>query len=330
MDELKKLLFLEEFDDIAAKMQEPDVIYKANKILTEYKLDNIIKDRDLLACFVIYKFPEEILGELSLEINKNVYESVNNIFNNNETKLKTNIIRYVYLFKKWRNEDKSILIEEIFNEYHQLTLDILNCVDEEDSDKIKYFENVKNEILNEAENIGGDILKKKILSYTPVIVSVKDLKKQYDIAYWDKMKEEYQINNFDMIGSLLTYFKETFKKLSPFNVEELNVIINNDMIFDNLRKINNDNNDDAIDCINVMTSQLFNIIKSFQSPIHDMELESYKADIHTSEFDFVKNLKNMFMLFNKTIIDLENIKKQNETNNDDDGSDDENDGSDDE
>ena len=312
MDELKNMLFLEDFEDVTKKMQEPDVVYKANKILTDYKLDNIIKDRDFLSSFIIYKFPEEILGELDLEINKNVYESVNNIFNDNERKLKTNIIRYVYLFKKWRNEDKSILIEEIFNEYHQLTLDILNCVEEEDSDKIKYFENVKNQILNEAENIGGDILKNQILSYTPVIVNVTDLKKQYDIAYWDKMKEDYENNNFDMIISLLNFFKETFKKLSPFNVEELDVIISNNMIVDNLRKIKNDNNEDAKDCINIVTSQLFNIIKTFQSPIHDMELESYKAEIHISSFDFVKSLKNMFILFNKTIYDLENIKKQNE------------------
>jgi len=322
MDELKNILFLEDFEDVTNKMKEPDVIYKANKILTEYKLDNIIKDRDFLSSFIIYKYPEEILGELSLEINKNVYESVNNIFNDNETKLKTNIIRYIYLFKKWRNEDKSILIEQIFNEYHQLTLDILNCVEEEDSDKIKYFENVKNQILNEAENIGGEILKNQILSYTPVIVSVKDLKEQYDKAYWDKMKEDYENNNFDMISSLLNFFKETFKKLSPFNVEELDVIISNDMIVDNLRKIKNDNNEDAKDCINIVTSQLFNIIKTFQSPIHDMELESYKAEIHVNDFDFVKSLKNMFLLFNKTIVDLENIKKQNEIKSDDDDDDD--------
>jgi len=322
MDELKNLLFLEDFDDIQKKMQEHDVIYKANKILTEYKLDNIIKDRDFLSSFIIYKYPEDILGELELDINKKVYESVNNIFNESETKLKTNIIRYVYLFKKWRNEDKSILIEEIFNEYHQLTLDILNCVEEEDSDKIKYFENVKNEILNEAENIGGDILKNQILSYTPVIISVNDLKEQYDKAYWDKMKEDYENNKFDMISSLLIFFKDTFKKLSPFNAAELDMIINNDMIFDNLRKIKNENNEDAKDCINVITLQLFNIIKSFQSPIHDMELESYKADIHISEFDFMKSLKNMFLLFNKTIIDLENIKKNNETKSDDDDDDD--------
>jgi hypothetical protein len=321
MDELKNILFLEDFEDITKKMQEPDVIYKANKILTDYKVDNIIKDRDFLSSFIIYKYPEEILGELELEINKNVYESVNNIFNDNETKLKTNIIRYIYLFKKWRNEDKSILIEQIFNEYHQLTLDILNCVEEEDSDKIKYFENVKNQILNEAENIGGEILKNQILSYTPVIVSVKDLKEQYDKAYWDKMKEDYENNNFDMIDSLLNFFKETFKKLSPFNVEELDVIISNDMIFDNLRKIKNDNNEDAKDCINIVTTQLFNIIKTFQSPIHDMELESYKAEIHVNDFDFVKSLKNMFILFNKTIVDLENIKKQNEIKSDDDDDD---------
>jgi len=318
MENLKESLFLEEFEDIKEKMQENDIIYKANKVLTEYKIDNIIKDKDFISSFIIYKYPEEILGDLELDINKNVYDAVNKLFNENEENLKTNIIRYVYLFKKWKNEDKTILIEQIFNEYHQLTLDILNCVEEEDSDKIKYFENVKRDILNEAEKIGGEILKNKILSYTPIVISVNDLKEQYDKAYWDKIESDYEQKEFDMIHSLLNFFKETFKTLSPFNTEELNVIINNDIITDNLTKIINENNEDAKEYIKVSCSQLFDIIKSFQSPIHDMELESYKADIHVGELNFVKILKNMFVLFNKTINDLENIKNNHNNSDDDD------------
>lgn len=317
MEDLKKALFLEEFEDIQEKMQNNDIIYKATKLLTRYKLDNNIKTKDFLSSFIIYKYPDDILGDLSLEINKNVFDAVTKMFSDDETNLKTNIIRYVYLFKKWKNEDKTILIEQIFHEYHQLTLDILNCVDEEDSDKIKYFESVKNDILNEAEKIGGEILKNKILSYTPIVVSVKELKEQYDKAYWDKMKLDYDNNNYEMIISLLNFYKETFKKLSPFNGEELNLIINNDNIIENLNKMKNEDNDESKEFIRLVSSQLFNIIKSFQSPIHDMELESYKAEIHVGELDFVKSLKNMFMLFNKTITDLENIKNSN-TNRDND------------
>lgn len=313
MDDLKKSLFLEDFEDIQEKMQDSSVHYKATKLLTGYKVDNSIKTKDFLSCFIIYKYPDDILGDLTFEINKNVYDAVNKIFDDDETNLKTNIIRYVYLFKKWKNEDKTILIEQIFHEYHQLTLDILNCVEEEDIDKIKYFENVKNDIINEAEKIGGEILKDKILSYTPIVVSVKELKEQYDKAYWDKMKLDYDNNNYEMIISLLNFYKETFKKLSPFNSEELNLIVNNDNIEDNLYKMKNDNNDEATEFIKLVTSQLFNIIKTFQSPIHDMELESYKAQIHVGELDFVKMLHNMFILFNKTIDDLNNIK--NSTNN---------------
>ena len=317
MEELKKALFLEEFEDIQEKMQNNDIIYKATKLLTGYKLDNNIKTKDFLSSFIIYKYPDDILGDLSLEINKNVFDAVTKIFTDDESNLKTNIIRYVYLFKKWKNEDKTILIEQIFHEYHQLTLDILNCVDEEDSDKIKYFESVKNDILNEAEKIGGEILKNKILSYTPIVVSVKELKEQYDKAYWDKMKLDYDNNNYEMIISLLNFYKETFKKLSPFNGEELHLIINNDNIIENLNKMKNEDNDESKEFIRLVSSQLFNIIKSFQSPIHDMELESYKAEIHVGELDFVKSLKNMFILFNKTITDLENIKNSN-TNRDND------------
>jgi hypothetical protein len=315
MEDLKKLLFLEEFEDIQEKIQDSSVNYKATKLLTWYKIDNNIKTKDFLSCFIIYKYPDDILGDLTLEINKKLYDAVNKIFNDSEDNLKTNIIRYVYLFKKWKNEDKTILIDQIFNEYHQLTLDILNCVEEEDTDKIQYFENVKNDILREAENIGGEILKNKILSYTPIVVSVKEFKEQYDHAYWDKMKLYYDNNNYEMILSLLNFYKETFKTLSPFNSEELNLIVNNENIIDNLNKMKNENNDDSAEFIRLVISQLFNIIKTFQSPIHDMELESYKAQIHIGELDFVQMLHNMFILFNKTISDLDNIKNINNNNN---------------
>ena len=326
MEDLKKSLFLEEFEDIQEKMQDSSVNYKATKLLTVYKIDNNIKTKDFFFFFIIYKYPDDILGDLTLEINKKLYDAVNKIFNDSEDNLKTNIIRYVYLFKKWKNEDKTILIEQIFNEYHQLTLDILNCVEEEDSDKIEYFENVKNDILSEAENIGGEILKNKILSYTPIVISVKELKEQYDNAYWNKMKLDYDNNNYEMILSLLNFYKETFKTLSPFNSEELNLIVNNDNIIDNLNKMKNENNDEAIEFIRLVTSQLFNIIKTFQSPMHDMELESYKAQIHVGKLDFVQILHNMFILFNKTIDDLNNIK--NSTNNTRGNNDDNNDSDD--
>ena len=63
----------------------------------------------------------------------------------------------------------------------------------------------------------------------------------------------------------------------------------------------NDNNNEATEFIKLVTSQLFNIIKTFQSPIHDMELESYKAQIHVGELDFVKMLHNFLEYTGKCV-----------------------------
>ena len=52
------------------------------------------------------------------------------------------------------------------------------------------------------------MLKNEIMSYTPIVVDVKELKNQYDKAF-NNISEEYNNNNFDKIAQLMNFFEES-------------------------------------------------------------------------------------------------------------------------
>ena len=46
-------------------------------------------------------------------------------------KFKSNLTQFVFHFNKWKSEDLEILKQQLFNEYHQLTIDILDTNNED-------------------------------------------------------------------------------------------------------------------------------------------------------------------------------------------------------
>ena len=209
---MKSKLFNDDFEIMEQNLKNSTFIHDANQYLTSLKLDNHIKVKDFLSSFIIYKFPEDTLGDIKLEENKKIYDAALALFNSDDN-IKNSIINFAYLFNSWKNTDKDYLIQQIFFEYHQLTLDVLNTPSDE-KDKIIYYEQVKESLLEQAQKIGGTMLKNEIISYTPIVVDVKELKNQYNKAFWNNISEEYNNNNFEKIAQLMTFFKESFKNLA--------------------------------------------------------------------------------------------------------------------
>ncbi len=304
---MKSKLFNDDFEIMEQNLKNSTFIHDANQYLTSLKLDNHIKVKDFLSSFIIYKFPEDTLGDIKLEENKKIYDAALALFNSDDN-IKNSIINFAYLFNSWKNTDKDYLIQQIFFEYHQLTLDVLNTPSDE-KDKIIYYEQVKESLLEQAQKIGGTMLKNEIISYTPIVVDVKELKNQYNKAFWNNISEEYNNNNFEKIAQLMTFFKESFKNLANEHSELIEKTFNIDNIIEKL-KTDTFTNDEIIE----FGINTFDIIKSFQAPIHDMTLESFKMELHVKEIFFPKLLKNIFSLISKTIEDLDNIKTKFKNN----------------
>ena len=86
------------------------------------------------------------------------------------------------------------------------------------------LEKCKQEILVQANQIGGQDLINKILSYSPVIIDTEQLQKQYDKAFWDLFKTEYDDNNYNLFYQLLDEIRNILLTLNPSNTNISEVI----------------------------------------------------------------------------------------------------------
>ena len=293
------------FEDIARQLMNKENINLGKSIIDILKCDTYLNARDLLSIFLMHKFPKDTLGELTIETNKNVFNSVDTLlktdFCNNE-ELKIKLIKYVYYFKDWKKEDITILKNQLFNEYHQLTVDIANCEEGEEEKKIIFTE-TQHKILECAQHIGGEDFINEIKSYSPVLIKTEDLKEQYDKAYYDVFVKEFDDKNFEKTIGLLEFIKKTLKVLKPsegFNLEKNIDIpyIHHKLNFDQFS--------------NIKATELFeyilDLIKTLQAPAHDEELDNVKVELNIKEIYIPNILMKTMRLINNIIHDLENIK----------------------
>ena len=158
-----------------------------------------------------------MIGDKTVESNKNLIDFVDKVLTknyNNDDELKMDIVKYSYYFKTWKNEDIKILKNQLFNEYHQLTIDILNCSEDEE-DKKCIFEETQKKILECASQIGGEDFVNEIHDYSPVVINTKDLQNEYDKAYNDVFLEEFKEKKYEKFSGLLEFSKNIFKTLKP-------------------------------------------------------------------------------------------------------------------
>ena len=309
MNEFKELKSIfkkkEKFNDIARQLMNKENIQIGKSIIETLKCDSYLNARDLLSIFLLHKFPKDTLGELSIESNKNVYNSVDILlkteFKDNES-LKLKLIKYVYYFKDWKKEDLSILKNQLFNEYHQLTVDIANCEKEEEDKKV-IFEETQKKILECAHQIGGEEFVSEIQSYSPVLIKTDDLQEQYDKAYYDVFIKEFEEKKFEKTIGLIEFIKKTLKALKPSEGIKLEKNIDLPYIH---HKLNFDK------FSNKMGVELFDyildVIKTVQSPSNDEELEKIRVELKIKEL-FVPDILMKTMGLVKNIInDLENLQ----------------------
>lgn len=298
----QQLCSISSYEEMEKMLSSKEIIKSAENILDNLKLSHTTNTKDFLCIFPIYKFPKSVLGDIDVGANSDILDYVNTIMKtpyNNTEQLKTSIINFIYNFKKWKTEDKSILIYHLFEEYHQISVDILNT---NDSEKQLILKKCQKELLETAFMIGGDDLVNEIKNYRAVITSNINFQREYDKAYWANLKESYDNHEYDKCIEIIVFIKNVLMSIgnNTKTIEE-----STDKIVSHI-----ENKNSNFLNIKEWAIQIFDYIKTIHSPVHDMQLESFKRDLHIKEIYLPTVIKNIFCMVKNIIHDFEEIKRK--------------------
>ena len=254
-----------DFESTKNALLDRETIRLTFELLKTINLEKDVSPRELLASYIMIKHPNEIFGPDKVKNNMKIMGVANNVINCTKDKLHEYILEFITLFQEWKQTDYQELLDDIFQRYHQLTVDMMNGPEE-----IKpQLEDIKKGLLKEAERVGGPNFVNKILSYSPVVINLEALQTQYDNAFWDKFNEEYDNKNYSMLFELLKYLKHVYITLAPSKKEEITEIIDVQFIWQRIDK-------DAYTSeeLATLTNNILDIVKTLHAPVNDEELEN--------------------------------------------------------
>lgn len=302
MNALKnELLNIEHFEQLTKKMMSKNIINIAKEYINELKTPVKINPREFLSAFMIYKFPEDSVGDYEIDVNKEVIDLAKSLIESKKEVAEKSLIKFIYNFRIWKEQDLKIIKQQLFNEYHQLSVDI---ADTDDNDKKIIYDTVKEEILKCARNVGGNEFVEEIQNYTPILMNVDDLKMQYDKAYFDILCEEFNNKKYKKLENLLNFINGTLRQLNSVNeINKINDILDVEFIIQRFRMNAYDNNELKSICI-----YMYDLVRNIQSASYDSEIRSYKAELELEEIYFPNVVMNIMKLIRNMIHDLENLK----------------------
>lgn len=316
MDQIR-LLFEDNsnFDELCIIIQDKTVIDIIRDFLHTYHINNI-PPRNFLVSLLIYKFPKDIIGNIT-EFDQDGYsistteldqiiidrskELLDYIFNNDidnlsPTTLRAYMINFNNTFENWKKEDKLQLINSMFYSYHTLSVDIMNC-DEEFKSTLS---DCQSGIITQAHKIGGDSLVQQIRDFKPVIINTEELLETYNKAFWDLTTEEYNKGDFMKVFAILEHIKTQLKSLNPSESEYDETI---DIPF-----IQQQVNHNIFGASEIMKLQKLIVTYTYkvQSPDHDhlTEILKNKIDDDISLPDFLKEIAYILQLTCDDILKL--------------------------
>lgn len=288
-----------DFESTKNALLDRETIRLTYELLKTINLEKDVSPRELLASYMMIKHPNEIFGPDKVKNNMKMMGVANNVINCTEDKLYDYVLEFSNLFKEWKQKDYKALLDDIFQRYHQLTVDMMNGPEE-----IKpQLEDIKKGLLKEADRIGGPDFVKKILSYSPVVINLEALQTQYDKAFWDKLNEEYNKKDFKMIYELLKYLKSIYLKLAESKSEFINEVLDIDFI-----KQRMENNAYTKDELINLANNVLDLVKMSHAPVYDEDLENYRKELNKGELSFPSMLNGIVKLTRNIIQTLEQFK----------------------
>lgn len=288
-----------DFESTKNALLDRETIKLTFELLKTINLEKDVSPRELLASYIMIKHPNEIFGPDRVKDNVKIMGVANNVINCTKDKLHGYVLEFSNLFQDWKKNDYKALLDDIFHRYHQLTVDMMNGPEE-----IKpQLEDIKKNLLKEADRIGGPEFVKKILAYSPVVINLEALQTQYDKAFWDKLEEEYNKKNYNMIYELLNYLKTVYLKLAASKSSEINEILDVSFI-----KQRMENNAYTPQELVLLGNNVFDLVKTLHAPVYDNELEEHRKSLNEGKLNF-PNVLNVIVKLTRNIIQtLEQFK----------------------
>lgn len=270
----EKFLKKDSFLSIAKLLQKREIKEEGKHILKELLLEDKVKVEIFLSSFLFYLYPEDFKNENLYHLSKQI------IFENN----KDSILDFNYLFREWKGESLEKLKEDLFQQYHSLTVEILNTEEKELKDELK---RIQKSLLKSAKMIGFE---KNILDYIPIIYNSQDLEEQYNNAYFTILEEEIKDKKFTGLENILKFFVDFFSIF--FKREEIEKNIDIEFIKQQFLK-------DILDP-NPIFLYIYDLFLKIQSPARDIWIKQ--------ELSFMGHIQEIFHLIKYFIIDLEKLK----------------------
>jgi hypothetical protein len=148
---------------------------------------------------------------------------------------------FINLFTLWKTNDHDNLKKALIEQYHKLSVDILNEEDfkkkssessqessQESSksidsninqsqqiidDRINILKECQENLLYTARILGGEDLVNEIGQYKPVVIDLEEMSKVYNKAFWDILQIEYNDKKYDKIFIVLENILQSFNTL---------------------------------------------------------------------------------------------------------------------
>jgi len=290
-----------DFESTKTALLDRETIRLTYEILKSINLDKEVSPRELLASYMIIKHPNEIFGPDKVKNNMKIMGMANNVINCTKDKLHNYVLEFSKLFQEWKQKDYQELLNDIFQRYHQLTVDIMNAPDEIKSQ----LEDIKTNLLKEGERVGGPNFRSKLLSYVPIVINLEELQTQYNKAYWDKFTIEYEQKNYAMLYDLLEYLKKVYMTLAPSKKDHIMEIMDVKFIWQRVER-------DAYteEELKLLTNNILDIVKSLHAPVYDDDLEKYRDDINKGNLYFPVILKRVVELTRNILQTLEQFRNK--------------------
>lgn len=263
---VEKIDSCESFEELGNLIQSKEIIrivYDFYKKIDSQDIERsqiIRNSKFTLAAFLVNKFPSDTLssfditglthnGEISVSMSPEATvvndkatqftnllrsQDLDNLSYSNSEQIKNIFNQFKILFDNWKDNDYESLKHSIIEEYHHLSVSIMNLRDQESqsgqstqstqstesthqdnaiSEQIVVLKECQEELLKTARMLGGDELVELIGQYAPIVIDTENLIAQYSAAFWDVLYEDYVEKKYEKIFVVLEHIIKLFETI---------------------------------------------------------------------------------------------------------------------
>ena len=258
-----------------------------------------ISGRYYLSAAMLYVFPDITMNK---NMDKELHALAKKVYDVEDVdELYDTLSLFKKRFDEWKKRDKQIVAESLFIQYHNSGVDLLNAETDDDKEIIK---EIRKGLLETAKRIGGEELCNEILSMKPVVVDISKLGTQFNNAFWDTLKDDYDNGEYKLFIQIVEHIKGIFKMISQKRHEYIDELMDIEYISRVMQSKGRD------EYMGAFAMAVLNFIKEHQAPVHDKRLKELR-DMIGEEEKRVDIMRGIVELSEQIVIDINNNKMYN-------------------